>query len=99
MRSTAAIALAVAALAMLCGCQTSMRLSSDFGQAVRQDFAAQITDPDGVGSTAPEAKGDGARVALAQDRYQKNKVIQPQVSTTSGIGATSPSGGSGGSGN
>ena len=99
MKPAAVFALSVASLAMLCGCESSTRLSPDFGQAIRQDIAAQITDPDGVGSTAPAPKGDGARVALAQDRYQKNKVIPPQVSTTSGVGASSPSGGSGGSGN
>ena len=91
-------AISVAAMTMLSGCESSARLTPDFGQSVRQDIAAQITDPEGVGRTAPAAKGDGARVALAQDRYQKNKVIPPQVSTTSGFGSNTPSSGSGGSG-
>jgi hypothetical protein len=74
----------------LAGCaQSVVRLSPDFGQAVRQDTAAQIADPDAKydGTTAPGS--NGARVDLAQKRYEKNQVVQPSTATASGTMSTS----------
>ena len=64
--------------------QSEMRMSPDFGDAVRENLAAQIADPDAhyVGTLAPGAS-DGARIDLAQTRYQQNQVIQPSSTTAS----------------
>lgn len=78
--------------------QSEMRLSPDFGEALRENLAAQIADPDPhyAGTLAPGAS-DGARVDLAQTRYQKNQVVQPSSTTASSrtVGATDNGGGSG----
>jgi type IV pilus biogenesis protein CpaD/CtpE len=64
--------------------QSEMNLSPDFGLAVRENMAAQIADPDPhyAGTLAPGAS-DGARIDLAQTRYQKNQVIRPATTTAS----------------
>jgi type IV pilus biogenesis protein CpaD/CtpE len=71
--------------------ESEMRMSPDFGDAVRENLAAQIADPDAhyVGTPAPGAS-DGARIDLAQTRYQQNQVIQPASTTASSrtVGAT-----------
>ena len=93
------LVVAMVAAALVSGCantppdQSSLRLSDDFGQAVTQDLAAQITDPDAGLHAGPPPPSDGARAALAQSRYQKNTVIQP-----SDTGASGQSGGSSGAG-
>jgi len=88
------LAAAVGAGLGLGGCATQ-HLGSDFGQAVRQDIAAQVANPDArfAGVVAPGS--NASRVAAAQDRYVKGKVIQPsnQVAATS-VGA--PTGASSG---
>jgi type IV pilus biogenesis protein CpaD/CtpE len=80
----------------LAGCVESQpTLSSDFGVAMRQDVAAQIADPDAhYGKMTTE----GARAALAQDRYRTGKVTPPSAAGASmspdkgaGAGATPPS--------
>ena len=73
-----------AALMALGGCTTSnLRLSPDFSEAVRQDSIAQVADPDAhyAGTLAPGANGN--RAALAQERYLKDRVIEPASTATS----------------
>ena len=81
--------------------QSEMRMSPDFGDAVRENLAAQIADPDPhyVGTIAPGAS-DGARIDLAQTRYQKNQVIQPSTTTASSARSigNADNGGGGGAG-
>lgn len=76
--------LATAAGASLSGC-AEQHSSPHFGVALRQDLAAQVADPDKIYPLTP-VPTDGARTALAQDRYQKGKVITP-VGSASSIGA------------
>jgi type IV pilus biogenesis protein CpaD/CtpE len=80
--------------------QSEMRMSPDFGDAVRENLAAQIADPDAhyVGTPAPGAS-DGARIDLAQTRYQQNQVIPPASTTASSrtVGATDNGNSGGGS--
>ena len=82
--------------------QSSLRINPDFGNAVHQDIAAQIADPDAryEGVIAPGS--DGVRVGSAQKRYQSNQVIPPSAVTASGsasIGAAdNGSGGGAGAG-
>ena len=67
----------------LSACQSSMRLSPDFGSAVRQDVAGQIADPDAHYEGVPQPGSASARVGLAQKRYNANQVIQPATTTAS----------------
>lgn len=66
--------------------QSSLRISSDFGNAVNQDAVAQIADPDAHYEGTPAPGSNGARVGLAQKRYQSNQVIQPSVGGASKVG-------------
>jgi hypothetical protein len=79
----------VACLApLLSGCtQSSLRISPDFGNAVNQDIAAQIADPDAHYAGTPAPGSSGLRVDLAQRRYDTGQVIQPS-STTASSGAS-----------
>jgi type IV pilus biogenesis protein CpaD/CtpE len=81
--------------------QSEMRMSPDFGDAVRENLAAQIADPDAhyVGTLAPGAS-DGVRIDLAQTRYQQNQVIPPASTTASSrtVGATDNGNSGGGAG-
>ena len=89
-----AAALAGAALATS-GCAVSrLHNSSDFGVSFRQDAAAQVADPDAryVGEAQPGGS-NGPRVAAAEDRYDKGKVISPVPAQTSDISINIGSGG------
>jgi type IV pilus biogenesis protein CpaD/CtpE len=81
--------------------QSEMRMSPDFGDALRENLAAQIANPDAhyVGTPAPGAS-DGARIDLAQTRYQQNQVIPPSSTTASSrtVGATDNGSSGGGAG-
>ena len=80
-----ALVIATCLAGLLSGCaQSSLRLSPDFGNAVNQDIAAQIADPDAhyVGTPAPGSSGP--RVGLAQKRYDTGTVIPPSSTTASG---------------
>jgi len=70
--------------------QTRLRVQDDFGQAVSQDLAAQIADPDAGRNAGPPPPSSGLRAEGAQKRYGQDAVIQP-----SGIGASGTSGGYG----
>ncbi|HEY3696563.1 hypothetical protein [Phenylobacterium sp.] len=81
----AALAAAIAGLG-LTGC-AAQHLSPDFGVAVRQDLAAQVADPDARYTGDPAPGSSGARVGLAQKRYQSGTVIAPvAASAASDIG-------------
>ena len=67
----------------LSACQSSLRLSPDFGSALRQDVASQIADPDAHYEGVPPPGSASARVGLAQKRYNANQVIQPTSATAS----------------
>ena len=95
-RVVLAIVLGMAPLVSACT-QSSIRLSPDFGNAVRQDLAAQIADPDAHYEGTPAPGSSGARVGLAQKRYDTNQVIQPSATTASSR-STGPVDNGGGSG-
>ena len=89
------LTICVVALA-LTGCtQSVLRLSPDFGVALRQDTKAQIADPDAhyVGTPAPGSNGQ--RAALAQQRYDQNQVVPPTTQAASGSSTSSSNQGSG----
>lgn len=80
--------------------QSSLRISPDFGSAVRQDVAAQIADPDAHYEGVPQPGSASARVDLAQRRYNANQVVQPASTTASSktLGGAVDNGGGGGVG-
>ncbi len=84
----------------LSACQeSSLRLNPDFGNAVHQDLAAQIADPDAHYEGTPAPGSAGRRVGLAQKRYDTNQVVQPSTTTaSSGSMGGSDNGTSGGVG-
>ncbi|MFC3069160.1 hypothetical protein [Phenylobacterium soli] len=85
MRATALAGLALCA-AGLSACTTPRTtLSEDFGRALHEDLLAQIADPDAT-PVGPPPPSDGARAALAQERYRTGKVIKPTPATASKIG-------------
>lgn len=56
------------------GCATDTGL----GNAVRQNMAAQVIDPDPQHSGTPVEAGSGDRAALAMWRYRKGRVLDPK---------------------
>jgi type IV pilus biogenesis protein CpaD/CtpE len=91
--SVTRILLLSAMAAGLAGCIDSHpTLSPDFGVAMRQDLAAQIADPE---AHYGKMTSEGARAALAQERYRTGKTTQPSTAgasmsptTSAGVGAT-----------
>lgn len=93
------VILAIAA-AGLCGCtESELRIAPNFGSAVTQDEAAQVADPEPHYVGIPAPGSNGARVALAQHRYETGKVIEPTSVAASPIygGSGNGQGGGGGS--
>ena len=79
-----ALAVGICLTPLLSGCaQSSLRISPDFGNAVNQDIAAQIADPDAHYAGTPAPGSSGPRVGLAQKRYDTGTVIQPSSTTAS----------------
>ncbi len=88
-RSTLTRLLGLGALAVaLGGCQTPPGFepeAAEFGNAVRQNAAAQLANPEPVPAAAP-VELDGHRAALMIGRYKADKVEPPMDLRTSGIG-------------
>src|SRR5690348_10354629 len=77
----------VAGTVCLAGCaypsyQDSNTQYPGFGDAVRQNNAVMIIDPNPAGAQVTDIDMDGARAALAINRYQKGKVIPPKTLST-----------------
>jgi type IV pilus biogenesis protein CpaD/CtpE len=73
----------------LAGCVVPQQtLSADFGRALHENLVAQIADPDAA-YPGPPPPADGARAALAMERYRTGQVIKPVPATASKIGITS----------
>ncbi|HUO97029.1 MAG TPA: hypothetical protein VMU01_00080 [Rhizomicrobium sp.] len=90
------VAMAVAGIA-LGGCTESVvNMSPDYGVALRQDVKAQIADPDAQYAGVPDPGSNGARVGLAQKRYEKGQVIEPAAISASGSTQQITSGGNNG---
>lgn len=68
-------------LLVLGGCAQPETLSSDFGDAVRHNMAAQVVNPAPRHSTAPPEM-DGGRAAIARGRYQAGMVKEPKADST-----------------
>lgn len=69
---------------LLSACASLVRLSPDFGVAVRQDAAAQIANPDARYAGVPTPGSNGTRNALAESRYERDEVIPPASLTSVG---------------
>ena len=102
MISTRRAVFVIAACVALSACtQSSLRMNPDFGNAVYQDAAAQIADPDARYAGTPAPGSNGLRVDLAQQRYEANQVIPPSAVTASGRSSigNADNGAGGGAGN
>jgi hypothetical protein len=84
--------LCVSAALLTSACVSREALSPDFGVAVRADQAAQIADPNAHYLGDPPPGSNGARAALAEKRYQADKVIRPAVSSTASLTQQAPAG-------
>jgi hypothetical protein len=97
-RATAVMVLALAPSLSACS-QSSLRLNPDFGNALRQDLASQVADPDAHYEGTPAPGAAGTRVNLAQKRYDTNTVVPPATtSATNGAMAGFQNGSPGGAG-
>jgi type IV pilus biogenesis protein CpaD/CtpE len=76
-RTSISTALAVVAIAGLSACTAN---DTTFGGAVRQNYAAQIVDPDPQYEEAQTS--DGSVGAAAVERYRTGKVKQPEGEST-----------------
>lgn len=90
------LSLTIALACGLAGCQQAGHPAPHFGEAVMHNIAVQTVNPG-----APQDKGpiayEGERAALAQKRYEANKVEKPADISTSTIMTGGPNGNSGGS--
>lgn len=87
---------AIALSGALSGCfHHDISLQDGYGNAVKQNMAAQVVNP------APQYEGpalsSGARGAVAMERYNTDKVEKPAQQRTTTVGASSGGGGKGGS--
>jgi hypothetical protein len=64
------------------GCAAPETLHSSFGNAVAQNKALHIIDPVPADPNLPAPDLNGARAALAMDRYLKGQVIAPEKMAT-----------------
>jgi len=95
----AAATLTAGALLGLAGCYSSRTpLSADFGDALEQNLAAQVADPDAVYKRTEEPASNGQRAAAAADRYNRGEVTPPQSLGTSTVRTGNNAGGSAGGG-
>lgn len=95
MMRVAAITILVGSALGLSGCvQAPGNMQADFGASMRQNVAAQVADPGARYKRADPPASSGPRTSIAQERYNKGKVLQPSTPTTSALG----NGGSGGNG-
>jgi len=73
------------------------RTAPQFGDAVKGNIAAQVVNPNAPADGGPLTM-NGQRAALAQDRYTKGQVINPEeVGASNGTGSGGGGGGSGSS--
>lgn len=79
------------------GCMETNSGNANLGAAVRHNMALQIIDPNPTYKGDAVPGGNGARTAVAQERYQTDKVEKPERLRTSDVsGDDGDSGGSGG---
>ncbi len=78
-------------LLLLTGCSSQAgEAPASFGQAVNQNIAVQIVNPD-AGETNAVPVYNGARAALAQKNYETGKTttaVAPSTSSSSGGGGS-----------
>jgi type IV pilus biogenesis protein CpaD/CtpE len=89
------IAIALGAIAMLCGCNTvNQNIGSEdpaFGEAVKYNAAIQIINPDPVYPPGGAMPGDsGDRGAKAVKRYRTDSVKQLETMSTGAGSSAAP---------
>jgi uncharacterized membrane protein YgcG len=104
MKSWSLAAAVIGLGAMASGCATNQgdskyaQAPEHFGQAVREDLAAQIADPDPAWKNTPPPPSSALVSALAMTRYNTDKVKVPQGSSTQTQVSAGGGGGGGGGG-
>jgi hypothetical protein len=78
---------------LLGGCvETRLRDQADFGNAARQDRAAQIADPDAHYAGVPAPGANGMHADASVERYVRGQVIPPvQTQTSSALSSNNNS--------
>jgi hypothetical protein len=83
-------AIVIAAATMLAACAPSVYQDSTspipgYGNAVKQNSAVMIIDPQPASATNVDIDFDGRRGAIAIERYRTGKVIPPEELRTSDV--------------
>lgn len=73
---------ALAALTLVAACTPTDRTSPGFGDAVRQNIAAQVINPDPYPADAAAPEHDGERARDAVQRYREDRVKRPVSQST-----------------
>lgn len=77
--------LALAALSVAAACTPVDQPSPTFGNAVRQNIAAQTINPDPFPADAAAPEFDGERARDAVQRYREDKVKRPMPMNTNTV--------------
>jgi hypothetical protein len=85
-----------AGIALSACTESRLRLSDDYGVAVRQNEAAQVANPDARYEGVPAPGSNGRRVVSSVERYEKGQVIQPATTSTQNVVTGGQSGGASG---
>ena len=97
-KSATAAAIAGFALA-LSGCAESrLRLSDDYGHAVRENIIAQVADPDAHYKGVPAPGSNGQRGKPSRRRGTTTMLLSGRRSTATSTAGTAGGGGGGGGG-
>lgn len=73
---------------LLVGCENNnVGISDSFGNAVRQNMAAHIINPEPILDTQTVPDTDGARAAAAAERYRSGDTTEVEEITTSNTGS------------
>lgn len=80
----------LAAVSLAAACAPVDQPSPEFGNAVRQNIAAQVVNPDPYPADMPAPEFDGERTRDSLQRYRDDKVKRPLPMNTTTIikGAT-----------
>ncbi|MFQ5772981.1 MAG: hypothetical protein ACE5GS_00540 [Kiloniellaceae bacterium] len=79
-------ALAALLAATACANRNAVPLGADFGNAVEQNTARQVVDPQPVTARYGAPELDGKRAKVVIDRYETGTVIAPETIETTTFG-------------
>jgi type IV pilus biogenesis protein CpaD/CtpE len=71
------LACSIAAAALLAGGCLTSRVDAEWGEAVQDDMAAQVADPDGSGSPEGPTGLNAVTAGEVAERYYRDQARQP----------------------